>query len=550
MLIALPISLRRAALVALALLAVALAAVVAVPSRVGAQPSSIAWVTPQSHDFGATAVGVPTGAQDVTITNVGMAEMEVVVDDPSAEFALDNDTCTTPLAPGDSCTASYTFIPVDPGEATGTAEITATSGPTTEGFELALLGVGLANAGDDPGRLQVTPRDLDFGPVAKGETAPVQQVTVTNITLGPAEDISVADPTDPAFSVAVNGTCANPLPAGGSCTFDYAFTAPSAVASTATSTISLPGGSVDINLAGHTTGLAGGDGYFLIEEDGDLYAFGAEARSLLRSLDPAATDDNARETTISKLVGPLLAGETAVDFEVTADRTGMWILDSAGVIHEIGGAPDAVGVDPATLVKTVDGQPEAAAALARVGGNDLWVFSNAGRVVPQFGTLNAQAQSDMQLVLSKDLWGGINDAKPTVNGAGVYALASDGGLFAYNAQFLGNPYTGIAERLGVPVGSVGPDLPVSGLTVDPDGHGYWIVGQDGGVFAFEAPFVGSLPAIIPFEQLHAPVNGMVPYGNGYLLVAEDGGVFTFSDRPFRGSASGLADTKVVDITVL
>jgi len=546
--IAVPTSVRRAALVALALLAVALAAVVAVPDRAGAQPSSIAWVTPQSHDFGAAVVGgAASPAQSVTVTNIGMAEMDVVVDDPGAPFDLDTTDCTTPLTPGASCTASYTFTAAAAGEATGTATITATSGPTTEGFDLALMGLGL-NAGDDPDRLQVTPRDLDFGPVAKGETAPAQQVTVTNITPDDAAGIAVADPTNGAFSV--DGTCADPLPAGSSCTFDYAFTAPSAVTSTATSTITVPGGPVEISLAGHTTGLAGGDGYFVIEEDGDLYAFGAEARSLLKSLDPAATDDAARETTISKLVGPLLAGETAVDFELTADRTGMWILDSAGVIHEIGGAPDAVGVDPTTLVKTVDGQPEAAAALARVGGNDLWVFSNAGRVTPQFGTLNAQAQSDMQLVLSKDLWGGINDAKPTVNGTGVYALASDGGVFAYNAQFLGNPYTGIAERLGVPVGSVGPDLPVSGITVDPDGRGYWIVGQDGGVFAFEAPFVGSLPAIIPFEQLFAPVNGMVPYGNGYLLVAEDGGVFTFSDRPFRGSASGLADTKVVDISVL
>jgi hypothetical protein len=67
------------------------------------------------------------------------------------------------------------------------------------------------------------------------------------------------------------------------------------------------------------------------------------------------------------------------------------------------------------------------------------------------------------------------------------------------------------------------------------------------VFAFHAPFRGSLPAILRFDQLAAPVNGMVAYGNGYLLVAGDGGVFTFSDLPFAGSAAGTVDSTVVDI---
>jgi hypothetical protein len=28
---------------------------------------------------------------------------------------------------------------------------------------------------------------------------------------------------------------------------------------------------------------------------------------------------------------------------------------------------------------------------------------------------------------------------------------------------------------------------------------------------------------------------MVAYGHGYLMVGSDGGIFTFSDRPFAGS---------------
>ncbi|MGH9004015.1 MAG: hypothetical protein ACRDYV_12895, partial [Acidimicrobiia bacterium] len=69
------------------------------------------------------------------------------------------------------------------------------------------------------------------------------------------------------------------------------------------------------------------------------------------------------------------------------------------------------------------------------------------------------------------------------------------------------------------------------LVPDPDGAGYWLVASDGGVFAFDASFRGSLGGV----RLNRPVTGMVPFGNGYIMVGEDGGVFNFSDRPFSGS---------------
>ena len=69
------------------------------------------------------------------------------------------------------------------------------------------------------------------------------------------------------------------------------------------------------------------------------------------------------------------------------------------------------------------------------------------------------------------------------------------------------------------------------LVPDPDGDGYWLVASDGGVFAFDAGFRGSMGN----RRLNAPVTGMVPFGNGYLMVATDGGIFNFSDRPLAGS---------------
>ena len=69
---------------------------------------------------------------------------------------------------------------------------------------------------------------------------------------------------------------------------------------------------------------------------------------------------------------------------------------------------------------------------------------------------------------------------------------------------------------------------------DPDGAGYWLVAVDGGVFAFDAPFRGSMGG----AHLNRPIVGMVSFGNGYLMVAADGGIFDFSTKPFLGSLGG------------
>ena len=78
------------------------------------------------------------------------------------------------------------------------------------------------------------------------------------------------------------------------------------------------------------------------------------------------------------------------------------------------------------------------------------------------------------------------------------------------------------------------NAPVVALVPDPDGSGYWLVGSDGGIFAFDAGFLGSMGG----RALNRPITGMVAYGSGYLMVAGDGGVFDFSDLPFAGSLAG------------
>jgi hypothetical protein len=48
--------------------------------------------------------------------------------------------------------------------------------------------------------------------------------------------------------------------------------------------------------------------------------------------------------------------------------------------------------------------------------------------------------------------------------------------------------------------------PVVGIAADPATGGYWEVASDGGIFAFHAPFYGSMGA----KALHEPVVGIAP----------------------------------------
>src|SRR4051812_47131922 len=81
-----------------------------------------------------------------------------------------------------------------------------------------------------------------------------------------------------------------------------------------------------------------------------------------------------------------------------------------------------------------------------------------------------------------------------------------------------------------------PAAPVRTAAAEPPG--YWLVGGDGGIFAYgSAGFKGSTGAM----QLNRPIVGMAPTpgGGGYWLVASDGGIFAFGDAAFKGSTGAI-----------
>ncbi|MGQ0823946.1 MAG: L,D-transpeptidase family protein [Actinomycetota bacterium] len=111
-------------------------------------------------------------------------------------------------------------------------------------------------------------------------------------------------------------------------------------------------------------------------------------------------------------------------------------------------------------------------------------------------------------------------AHPTRDG--YWLLGRDGGVFAYGADFFGS------------TGGTALNRPVIAMAPTATGNGYWFVAEDGGVFSFgDARYHGSTGAL----ELNARIVGMAatPTGNGYWLVSEDGGVFAFGDAAFHGS---------------
>jgi hypothetical protein len=240
-----------------------------------------------------------------------------------------------------------------------------------------------------------------------------------------------------------------------------------------------------------------GSGYWMLGEDGVVYAFGS-----------APHCGNA------EVYLPYSYGADIAPFP---NGQGYWVLDGENFVEAIGCDGSMYSYyGHAFFEDRLIGDEYPISMSALPDGTGYWVFTDRGRVLP-FG--RAQFYGDMG---GTRLNGPILDSVATPSGKGYWMVASDGGVFAFgDAKFSGSMG---GKRLTKPVMSMAPD---------PDGQGYWLVASDGGVFSFDATFYGSMGS----TRLNKPVSGMVasPTGKGYLMVALDGGAFTFGDVPFHGS---------------
>jgi hypothetical protein len=81
--------------------------------------------------------------------------------------------------------------------------------------------------------------------------------------------------------------------------------------------------------------------------------------------------------------------------------------------------------------------------------------------------------------------------------------------------------------------------PVCAIAIRPQNDGYWLVAQDGGIFAFGAAPVFTDPVTGKLNPGHLITAAAAsPSGSGLYLGASDGGVMCFGDAQFHGSIPG------------
>jgi hypothetical protein len=152
-----------------------------------------------------------------------------------------------------------------------------------------------------------------------------------------------------------------------------------------------------------------------------------------------------------------------------------------------------------------------------------WTTTLSGAVAPHDGAPQLGSPAESGLHLSRFITG----MAATPDGHGYWLVAADGGIFSYgDAVFYGS------------TGSLHLNQPIVGMAPTPDGHGYWLIAADGGIFSYgDAVFYGSTGSL----HLNQPIVGMAatPDGGGYWLVATDGGVFSYGDAQYYGSTGSL-----------
>ncbi|HUO48481.1 MAG TPA: hypothetical protein VMU09_06580, partial [Acidimicrobiales bacterium] len=268
--------------------------------------------------------------------------------------------------------------------------------------------------------------------------------------------------------------------------------------------VSLPAAS-----AGATA--APGSGFWLVGQDGGVFAFGS-----------AAYLGGPNTVPPDVCMAPVATAPIdCAGIAATPDGHGYWVFsteppfETGGWVGMVAGfgsagpprAPDPLGGLNAGIVGSATGPDDAAVWLA---GADGGVFA-LGDALFYGSAVGLRLNAPVVAMAS------------TPDGKGYWLVAADGGVFAFgDAAFYGS-----ASGLHLV-------QPVVGVARTHDGRGYWLVSRDGGVFAFgDAAFAGSSAGA---EGVEPPVVGIAadPSGSGYWTVTNDGVVLSFGGAPLLG----------------
>ena len=236
-----------------------------------------------------------------------------------------------------------------------------------------------------------------------------------------------------------------------------------------------------------------------------------------------STSASGALTTTSKITSvdsfPAIVSRTDTIATVPNAPTSVSTNANGGTADVTWTAPSSDGGAPITQYKVIATPTSGAAITSTVSGSttSTMLFGLAANTTY---TITVEAINDVGS-------GATGSSLLTTAPQGYWLTGEDGGVFAFgNARFFGS-----ATDLNL-------NQPIVGMTATPDKQGYWLVAADGGVFSYgNAKFYGSAGSL----QLNKPIVGMAstPDGGGYWLVAADGGVFAYGNAKFHGSTGAL-----------
>jgi hypothetical protein len=235
-------------------------------------------------------------------------------------------------------------------------------------------------------------------------------------------------------------------------------------------------------------------GYTLVAANGGVYNFGGSP----------------------ELGGPLgTANAAIVGVASSADGAGYWVVSSNGGVFSYGDAPFLGSLGALKLNSPIVG------IVGTPDGKGYYLVAADGGVFT-FGDAHFQGSLG-SLKLSEPITG----ISLTSDGLGYYLLGSDGGVFAFgDAQYAGNL---LDKDLN------GIDGNATAIAANPTGPGYLIATADGDIFAYGgAPFFSS-PALSGITPTGSIVGlEYAPDGTGYWAVGSDGGVYAFDTTATGG----------------
>ncbi len=423
-----------------------------------------------------------------------------------------------PANPGASVTFTDTVTVVAPGAGTLTGTVTFKDGTTTIGTAQTLSG----------GTASVTTSTLSIGSHAitavysgDGNFSGSTSNTLTQVVSQYASATALTSSPNPSklsSAATFTATVTPAAPATGTPTGSVAFRNGATLLGTSTLNAA---GVATLTTSSLTTGthsitaVYGGDatfasstsaavsqvvqasgGYWLVARDGGIFSFGSAQ--------------------FYGSTGAIHLNQPIVGMAATPDGHGYWLVARDGGIFTFGDAQYHGSVP-----QILPGLTGIVGMVADPATGGYWIINSDGTIfnfdAPQDGTLPFFGIHVHNIV------GGA----ATTDGKGLYLVGSDGHVYTM---------LGTATNQGSLVG-VHLNAPIISMSIDPATGGYWLLGADGGVFSFNAPFFGSTGNL----HLNKPVVGMTSTadGGGYWFVASDGGIFSFGDAVFEGSTGSL-----------